>query len=136
MSWDARIIKTNRRIAAICEIKESDLTQLGDADIVRSRIMHAMPEIEWSTASHGVTQQQGWSIEFDISGKAIVESLGIAVRGNGNPFPKLADLCKQNKWLMIDVQTSEILDLDTMPPRSWGEFTSYRDRAIRQVDTR
>lgn len=56
------------------------------------------------------------------------------VRGDGNPVPALAALCRSHAWVAVDDASGEPVDLGAAEAAGWQAFRAYRDRAIRDID--
>lgn len=55
------------------------------------------------------------------------------VRGDGNPVPLLAALCRPNDWIAIDNASDTPFDLAGPSAIGWETFRSYRDQAIDHI---
>lgn len=53
------------------------------------------------------------------------------VRGDGNPMPMLAALCRPNEWVAIDDTSGQPVDMTGASPSGWAAFRAYRDRVVR-----
>jgi hypothetical protein len=56
------------------------------------------------------------------------------VRGNGNPVPFLAALCRPNGWVAVDDTSGQPVDLAGPTAAGWESFRAYRDRVIRSIE--
>jgi hypothetical protein len=56
------------------------------------------------------------------------------VRGNGNPLPVIAALCRPNEWVAIDDASRQPVDLDGADAAGWEAFRAYRDRVINSLE--
>ena len=54
------------------------------------------------------------------------------IRGNGNPLPAIAALCRPNGWIAIDIANNQPVDLEAEAASGWEFFTQWRDDAIRK----
>ena len=55
------------------------------------------------------------------------------VRGNGNPVPVLAAICRRNGWVVVDAVEKTPVDLTAASAPQWEQFRQYRDRVIRDL---
>jgi hypothetical protein len=55
------------------------------------------------------------------------------IRGDGNPLPVLAALCRPNAWVAVDHARGRPIDLAGDSAADWDAFRAYRDRAIRGI---
>jgi hypothetical protein len=55
------------------------------------------------------------------------------VRGNGNPAPMLAALCRPHEWVAVDDASGQPVELAGAAAAGWEAFRAYRDRAIRSI---
>ena len=62
-----------------------------------------------------------------------ISSVCVEVRGNGNPLPFLAAICKPNGWFATDDRDGQPVDLDAESANGWEWFRDYRDRVIGSV---
>jgi hypothetical protein len=62
-----------------------------------------------------------------------LRTIRVEVRGNGNPLPVLAALCKPNGWIAIDCATSQFIELAAAAAAGWDVFRDYRGRAIGSI---
>lgn len=58
-------------------------------------------------------------------------ALHAEVRGEGNPVPLLAALCRPSGWEAVDDATGRPVDLSGAAAAGWEEFRAYRERAGR-----
>ena len=147
MSWDL--------------VVHSSSGTLGSVADVRRKVDASIGGISWDDAAHGVVQQGGYAIEFSLIAEnqsddedeedtdvdleqddeedqpldpaAPVSSLMLSVRGTGEPLPVIVQLCKQNGWLLTDVDEDERIDLDHPSDRSWREFQRFRGSAAESL---
>jgi hypothetical protein len=63
-----------------------------------------------------------------------IRSVCVEVRGNGNPLPFLAAVCKPNGWFATDDRDGQPVGLDAESSKGWERFRDYRERVIRSVD--
>jgi hypothetical protein len=77
----------------------------------------------------------GYSIElYGFEGQPL-QMLLLEVRGDGNPMPALAAICRPNGWIVIDNASGKPVDLDAVTAAAWDAFQAFRDRAIRSIKT-
>lgn len=50
------------------------------------------------------------------------------LRGNSNPAPLLAALCRPNGWVAVDEASGEPLELSDAVAAGWEAFQAFRDR--------
>lgn len=61
-------------------------------------------------------------------------ALHAEVRGNGNPVPVLAAMCRPNGWVAVDDATGRLVELEDQAAAGWESFRAYRDRVIRRIE--
>jgi hypothetical protein len=64
-----------------------------------------------------------------------ISSVCAEIRGNGNPVPLLAAICKPNGWFATDDRDGQRIDLDAESAKGWEWFREYRDRVIRSGES-
>jgi hypothetical protein len=74
-----------------------------------------------------------FSIQFYAGDRSQIESIGVEVRGNGNPMPALAALCQPNGWAVINNADDTALDLAATDSSEWETFRAWRDGAIARL---
>jgi hypothetical protein len=151
MPWELTIIKINPN--------DASRMVLGEKETLRAIISKSLAGTEWRDGPpqremvelleksgmssetieiikrpklKGVFEGPNFSLEFYGFESQPITEFGIDVRGNGDPLPALAALCKDHQWTPLDPQGIPI-DLGSMDASSWESFKSYRDRAIAQV---
>jgi hypothetical protein len=60
-------------------------------------------------------------------------TINVELRGDGNPMPVLAALCRPNGWMAIDDTSRQALDLASDEAAGWEAFRGHRDRAVRSI---
>src|SRR5262249_20586970 len=80
--------------------------------------------------------------EFDGDGFSVVlygfeaeplAAIHAEVRGDGNPVPVLAALCRPHGWVAIDDASGQPVELADAVAAGWEAFRAYRDRAISSI---
>jgi hypothetical protein len=84
---------------------------LGDATAVRDDISRAL-EVDWSDLLRGVVDGGSFTIAFVLEPDGVMESLSVAVAGDGKAEPLIVHLCLVNGWAAYDVEKEAFLDLD------------------------
>jgi hypothetical protein len=64
-----------------------------------------------------------------------LDAIYAEVRGDGNPVPVLAALCRPNEWVAIDGTCGQPVDMAGASASGWEAFRAYRDRIIRDIQT-
>ena len=87
---------------------------------------------EWSSRPKfkGLYEGEGFTLEFFVLDGPI-PFFHIDVRGGGNPLPRLARLCRANKWAIQGVR-GETVDLDLPSAPGWEAFIQWRDQVINE----
>ena len=70
------------------------------------------------------------SMQFYGFEREPIESIGVEVRGTGNPVPLLAAICIPNGWIATDDCTGQPIDLTADSAAGWEQFCEYRSRVI------
>ena len=63
-----------------------------------------------------------------------ISYIHVEVRGNGNPLPLIAAICKPNGWSATDDRDGQPVDLDAESAKGWEWFRDYRGRVLRGDD--
>lgn len=77
-------------------------------------------------------EADGFSLQLYADDSPVLDSIGIEVRGNGNPLAALAELCLPNGWLAINVADGTEINLSAVSSPEWERFRAWRDRTIRR----
>lgn len=117
MSWDVLILHPE----STSEPPEHRprLKALGMADEVRKAVSRALPGIDWTEPVQGLYDGRGYSIDAQLPSRGVVDSIGLHVRGTGNPLPAIVRLCRQNGWVAFDSAAGTFLDLEDPSPEGW-----------------
>lgn len=116
MSWDVLILHPD----STSEPEDRPrLKPLGMADEVRKAVSRALPGIDWTEPVQGVYDGRGYSIDAQLPSRGVVDSVGLHVRGTGNPLPAIVRLCRQNGWVAFDSAAGTFLDLEDPSPEGW-----------------
>src|SRR5262245_33213606 len=59
-------------------------------------------------------------------------SVDAEIRGNGNPLPAIAALCRPNGWIAIDLANGQPVDLEAEAASGWKSFPKWRDDTIQK----
>lgn len=136
MSWDVLILHPD----STSEPPEDRprLKALGMADEVRKAVSRALPGIEWTEPVQGVYDGRGYSIDAQLPSRGVVDSIGLHVRGRGNPLPVIVRLCRQNGWVAFDSAAGTFLDLEDPSPEGWerGFLRGAHLQALAQLHRR
>lgn len=116
MSWDVLILHPD---SASEPEDRPRLKALGMADEVRKAVSRALPGIDWTEPVQGVYDGRGYSIDAQLPSRGVVDSIGLHVRGTGNPLPAIVRLCRQNGWVAFDSAAGTFLDLEDPSPAGW-----------------
>jgi hypothetical protein len=65
-------------------------------------------------------------------GEVPLFSVDAEIRGNGNPLPVIAALCRPNGWIAIDLANRQPVDLEAEAASGWKSFTNWRDDTIKK----
>ena len=121
---------------------------MGTAEEIRQKISAILPGVDWSDPTGGFIELAGCSFEFALLGDedsededeanaggadARLDGFAIAVRGDGEPLPVLAKLCKPYGWNLGDAGTGEDIDLNKPSDPGWHEFKKFRDSVARKA---
>lgn len=63
-------------------------------------------------------------------GAVPLQMIHAEVRGEGNPVPVLAALCRPNGWVAVDDASGVSIDLAGEKATGWEAFRSYRDQIV------
>jgi hypothetical protein len=111
------------------------LKPLGMAEEVRRAVSRALPGIDWTEPVQGSYDSRGCSIDVELPSRGVVDSVGLHVRGIGNPLPAIMRLCRQNGWVAFDSAAGTFLDLEDPSPEGWksGFLRGARLQALAQL---
>jgi hypothetical protein len=76
------------------------------------------------------------SIRFYALNQPVVHWINAEVRGNEDPLPVLASVCRPNEWSVVDASDKQIVDLDSASESAWHRFRKWRDFAFQQGKAR
>ena len=111
MSWDISIHRIPEG-GTIADALKDGAPPLGPAVAVRHAVASRCP-VDWTDPQWGVLDIDDVSIEFNVGAQDPIESMMLHIRGEGDPMPIIADLCKVNGWGAIDMSEGPI-DLDNL----------------------
>jgi hypothetical protein len=80
-----------------------------------------------------VFQGDQFSVSLYGFGAQPLNVIHAEIRGEGNPVPLLAALCRPNGWLAIDDASGDPIDLTGANASGWEAFQSYRSQATRDI---
>ncbi|HWM92788.1 MAG TPA: hypothetical protein VN493_18635 [Thermoanaerobaculia bacterium] len=123
MSWDVLILAPGS--AAAPPEGRLQLQPLGMAEEVRRAVGRALPGIDWTEPVQGVYEGRAYSIDVQLPSRGVVDSIGLHVRGFGNPLPVIVRLCRQNGWVAFDSAAGTFLNLEDPSPH-WQSGLLYR----------
>ena len=81
--------------------------------------------------------------EFEGNGFSVVlygfeaeplSAIHAEVRGQGNPLPVLAALCRPHGWVAVDDASGQPIELTGSAAAGWVAFQAYRDQAVRDIE--
>lgn len=131
MSWDVMVFNLDGKPPPPLEqAREADFRPLGAAHQVRQDISSHLAEVDWTDASWGRYEGDGFSIEFNVGGDDPIQSAMLHVRGGGDAIAAIQQFARPLRWAVLDISTSEFLDLENPDRSGWEGFQSFRDRAI------
>lgn len=117
MSWDVLILHPES--ASGPPEDRPRLKPLGMAEEVRRALSRALPGIDWTEPVQGIYDSRGYSIHVELPSRGVVDSVGLHVRGIGNPLPVIVRLCRQNGWVAFDSAAGTFVDLDNPSSEGW-----------------
>lgn len=119
MSWDVLLAKR--------EADPGSAGSLGTSTEIRAKISQCFPDVDWRRPDSGVFRSGDLSIEFAVGSEEVVDTVMLHVRGEGDPFPMIVELCRSFSWSALDTSSGEWLDLDNPSPDGWDSFRQFRD---------
>jgi hypothetical protein len=129
MSWDVFVLNLGGKRPPGDAADAEPVGPLGPAAKVRKRIAKQLPGVDWSDASWGVYEGDGFTIEFNVGDDDPIDSMMLHVRGGGDAIAALLRFANPNKWALLDCTTSEFLDPDDPSAEGWEGFQTLRDKA-------
>ena len=135
MSWDILIMSSDGTPEDLNTVPSGWLPNpIGEVSVVREQINRAIDNVDWSVPAWGNYKHGGLSIEINLQEEGEVESFALHIRGQGDPIPVIATLCKQNGWVAIDYYDSRMIDFKGDALSRWKRFTDYRDDVLNELD--
>ena len=131
MSWNAIIFNKADLPASFENLPDGwKPVPIGTPEEVKAQISEVI-RVDWSGPSYGTLVTEEFVVEFRLGKESVLDTVGLRVVGGGNPMPVLVGLCRSKNWALFDVQTSELIKTEQEATESWGQFTEWRDRAMR-----
>jgi len=127
VSWDVLILHPES--ASEPPEDRPRLKPLGMADEVRRAVSRALPGVDWTEPVEGIYDGRAYTIDVQLPSRGVVDSIGLHVRGIGNPLPAIVRLCRQNGWVAFDSAAGTFVDLED--PGGWE--SSFLRRAQLQA---
>ncbi len=75
----------------------------------------------------------GISTQFYTDDEPLIRTIGVEVRGDGNPVPVLAAVCQPNGWAAVNGINGEVVDLSANESPAWEQFVGWRDAAVESL---
>ncbi len=85
------------------------LLPLGAPDRVRSHILNAFPQTDWSDPAWGIWEQDTDGIEFNLGHDAPVTTLMLHVRAGPETLERILAFCRSLDWTAADCATRTVL---------------------------
>jgi len=117
VSWDVLILHPES--ASEPPEDRPRLKPLGMAAEVRRAVSRALPGVDWTEPVEGIYDGRAYSIDVQLPSRGVVDSIGLHVRGFGNPLPAIVRLCRQNGWVAFDSAAGTFVDLEDPSPAGW-----------------
>jgi hypothetical protein len=151
MPWEVVIQSSdNAELGAVAAVREKMSAALPDIKFYVEpsglEKLAAMRErgIEFPEILRKHLEQSPASLQADFEGNDFsmqfygfesqpLRTIRVEVRGNGNPLPALAALCRPNGWTAIDCANSQPIDPSAAAAAGWDAFRNYRDRAVSSI---
>ena len=133
MSWDVMVFKfLGGPPHGADSIKEENLRALGPAEDVRQGISALLPGVDWSSPTWGLFDGDGFSIEFNVGSKNLIDNMMLHVRGGGNAIATILSFANPLGWSLFDCSTGEFLDPEQPSQSGWVGFQKYRDKCLQR----
>lgn len=116
-------IELGRDASGAEKIAEMESRGIAVPDVIREHWLGS------KGAFQGLYQGEGFAIEFHLGeDESAVPTVGIDVRGSGNPMPIIQRLMNIDGWQVID------LEGNAPSLAAWKAFGDWRDDVIEQID--
>lgn len=101
-------------------------------------VLDEMPQVLREAFEHpklaALYEGENFSIEFYAEDAPVLHRVYADVRGNGDPLPALAAICKNENWCIVNCADKTIVDLTLRSDESlWVRFRTFRDKAIKSI---
>jgi hypothetical protein len=125
MSWDAVILRIRGPLRPANEVAESQYLPLGGLESVAAAIQSAFPSAEWDDPMHACCSlDESTAILFDLQGVERSNCVLVSVSGSYDPIPSLLELANANNWVILDVQTSDLINPARPSREGWLGYRS------------
>ncbi len=131
MSWDVMIMNYGGEPPDFASDDEEP-DPLGPGTQVRESISRHLPGVDWSDPTWGTYASDEFTIEFNVDGSSVVDTIMLHVRGGGDPLSAILRFSKPNKWSLLDTTSGEFVDADDASSEGWNDFQQFRDSAADQ----
>ncbi len=133
MSWDVMVLRSENLPPDLGNPPEDWMPdEMGEAELVRSKISQALPGVDWSDPAWGRFEGEGFSIEFNFQESGAVNAFTLHIRGWGDPLPAIVGLCRPHGWAAFDYSDGSRINLDNPSRENWAAFQAYRDKVTGQ----
>jgi hypothetical protein len=134
MSWDVIVFNFRGSPPRDLESFESHEPPeaLGTPNTVSRSIDEFLPGVHWSDPTAGLYEGDEFTIEFNLGGGEIVNTMHLQVRGSGDAVAALMQFAVPCGWSLLDCSTSKFLDPNNPSTEGWDGFQSLRNRAMEQ----
>ncbi len=125
MSWDIFIQNFPEGADRVSEIPDTFMAPpIGSRSEVMSKILGAMPEVDFSDPAWGTLKADEYSIEFGLGDDELLYGLTLHVRGSDEVLPLVSRVLSALGLRAIDSWTGEFFD-PTVAPMSLQRWRSY-----------
>ena len=130
MSWDILLINSNQKLDLESETVDFPLFP-PRKELVRI-FQQTFPDIELSEDGWGTIDEANYSIELNLGANEVdaQDQLFLNIRGNEDPAPKIAELCKKAGWQAFDTTMGDYLDLENPTRNGFSGWTAYRNQIV------
>jgi hypothetical protein len=130
MSWDISIQDLPAGIQSIDEIPDDFRpAPLGARNDLIARILHILPDTDFSDPTWGMLHRPDFSIEFNMGSLDVCEGFMLHIRGGGDVVATITRLLEHLELRGLDCSSGEFFSPQAAED-SFDEWQSYRDRVI------
>ena len=133
VSWDVLFQSLPAGIASIDDVPaDFEPAPLGVRAEIIAKLVARLPGVDFSDPSWGMLLGETFSIEFNLGGEDVADSLMLHVRGGDEALGVVREVSEALGVPAIDCSEGELIDF-TSPDaaRGFAAWRAFRDRVVR-----